>query len=78
MSGGHPCLNLLGAIRFAPKNLDTEVGALPAARMFTMFLREEQMEVGRGILATSSRCCTHRPEEPAAVPLGKDLEWKEC
>ena len=67
MSGGHPCLNL-SAIEFAPAiNLDTEVRALPAARMFTIFLREEQMEVGREILATSSRCSTRRPEGPAAV-----------
>ena len=55
-SDGHSCLNFLSAIKFAPaKNLDTKVGALPAARMIAIFLRKEQMEVRRGILATSSR-----------------------
>ena len=30
------------------------------------------MGVGSGMLATSNRCCTRRPEGPAAVSLGKD------
>ena len=35
-------------------------------------LREEHMGVGRGMLATSSRCWTRKPEGPAAVSLGND------
>ena len=36
-------------------------------------LKEEAyIGVGRRILATSIRCCTCRPEGPAAVSLGKD------
>ena len=36
-------------------------------------LKEEAyIGVGRRILATSIRCCTCRPEEPATVSLGKE------
>ena len=49
------------------KNFDTDVGTFPAARVLITCLREEQIGVGSGMLATSSRCCTRRP---AAVSLG--------
>ena len=73
MSGGQPSLILIKAFKQPPaKNLDTDVGTFPAARILTSCLREEKMDVGSGTLATSSRCWTQRPEGPAAVSLGKE------
>ena len=37
-----------------------------------MSMREEHMEVGRGMLAMSRRCWTRSTEGPAAVPLGTE------
>ena len=54
------------------RNLATDNGALPAARRLTISLRDEPMEIGRGICAALIRCCTLRPEGPAAVPFGKE------
>ena len=77
MSGGQSSLFLFKAIKQPPaKNLDTDVGTFPAGRILTNCLREEQMDVGSGTLATSSRCWTRRPEGPAAVSLGKDHKLK--
>ena len=57
MSGANPSSFLFSAIRLPPaKDRDTEVGALPAARVLMTNLREVHMGVGRGMLATSSRC----------------------
>ena len=78
MIGRQPSLILFNAISLAPAiNLDTEAGALPATRMFTTCRSREQIVVGRGILATSIKCYTRKPEGLAAVPLGKDsrTEW---
>ena len=73
MSGGQLSLFVFRAIEQpSAKNLDTEVGPFPAAKVLTTCLRKEPMDVGSGMLATSSRCCTQRPEEPAAVSLGND------
>ena len=58
------------------RNLATENGALPAARRLTISLRDEPMENGRGICAASIRCCTLRPEGPAAVPFGKEKRMR--
>ena len=69
---GEPSLNLFKAVRLPPtRNLATDNGALPAARRLTISLRDEPMEIGRGICAASIRCSTLRPEGPAAVPFGK-------
>ena len=54
------------------KNLATDNGALPAARRLTTSLRVVLMGIGRGIRAASIRCCTLRPEGPAAVSFGKE------
>ena len=35
-------------------------------------LRDVHMGVGRGMLATSSRCWTRKPEGPAAVSFGNE------
>ena len=73
MSGAQPSLFLFRAIRLPPaKNRDTELGAFPAASILMTDLRDEHMGVGRGMLATSSRCWTRKPEGPAAVSLGND------
>ena len=73
MSGVHLSLFLFRAIRLLPaKNRDTELGAFPAASILMTDLRDEHMGVGRGMLATSSRCWTRKPEGPAAVLLGND------
>ena len=67
-------LDLVRAIRLAPaKNLPWHWGRVfPVTRMLTT---EEQMGVGRGMLATSRRCCTWRPKRPATVSLGKELKF---
>ena len=73
MSGAHPSLFLFSAIKDPPdRNLDTKVGAFPAARILMTNLRDVHIGVGRGMLATSSRCWTHKPEGPAAVSFGNE------
>ena len=74
ISGGKPSLNLLFKSSELPpaRNLATNNGPLPAARRLTISLKDEPMEIGRGICAASIRCCTLRPEGPAAVPFGKE------
>ena len=48
------------------------MGALPDDRRLTTSLRAEHMEVDKGMLAASRRCCILRPDGPAAVPFGND------
>ena len=68
MSGAQPSLFLFRAIRLLPaKNRDTGLGAFPAASILMTDLRDEHMGVGRGMLATSSRYWTCKPDGPAAV-----------
>ena len=64
-------MNLFRAVKLPPaRKVETEVGALPDDRRLTKSLREEHMEVGKGMLAASRRCCILRPDGPAADPFG--------
>jgi hypothetical protein len=66
-------VDLFRAVKLPPaRNVETEVGALPDDRRLTKSLREEHMEVGKGMLAASRRCWILRPDGPAADPFGKD------
>ena len=68
-SRGQPSLILFRAMSPAPAtNLAIEGGAFPVKRM----LSKGHIGVGSGMLAASSKCCTRRPEGPAAVSLGKE------
>ncbi|KAL5475195.1 hypothetical protein EMCRGX_G027264 [Ephydatia muelleri] len=76
---GRPPCSLFRAIRLPPaKNCDTDTGTYPAARMMIICLREEQMEVGSGMLATLSRCCTQKLEGPVQCLLRRNAEQQEC
>ena len=49
------------------RKVDTREGTLPDAMMLTTSQSVEQMDVGKGIVAASSRCCKPKPEGPAAL-----------
>ena len=80
MSGGQASLFFVQGNQAATpaKNRDTDAGTFPATRMLIICLREEQMEVGSGMLATLSRCCTQKLEGPVQCLLGRNAEQQEC
>ena len=63
-------MNLFRAVKLPPaRKVETEVGALPDDRRLTKSLREEHMEVGKGMLAASRRGCILRPDGPELTTL---------
>ena len=71
MSSGDPPSLLIKAVSEPPAiQFATPIGALPPAKMFTMALREEQMEIGRWTSAASIKYCIRIPEGPQALSLG--------
>ena len=66
-------ISLFKAVKLPPmRNFEMDGVAFPYARRLTTSLSKEQMGVGRGMPAASSRCWIWSPEWPATVPLEND------
>ena len=73
MSGAQPGFNLLSAVKDPPAmKIRNLLGNFPRHKRLTTLLSREQIVVGSEMEAASNKCCTLRPEGPAAVPFGKD------